>query len=126
LQELDLRFILGAKPNDHTDLFDWVAATPETREVELTDAKGGTSPFPLPQRRTTERRQLRPRSQFPRGLGAPPERQADPLLLGHRFHHQYNLSTVLIHLMMLAFLIDQIQQCSCRLFQVAQLFPKAR
>jgi hypothetical protein len=40
LQELDLRFILGAKQNDYTDLFDWVAATPETREVELTDAEG--------------------------------------------------------------------------------------
>jgi hypothetical protein len=40
LQELNLRFILGAKPSDHTHLFDWVAATPETREVEFTDAEG--------------------------------------------------------------------------------------
>jgi hypothetical protein len=40
LQALDLRFILGAKQNDHTYLFDWVAATPETREVEFTDAEG--------------------------------------------------------------------------------------
>jgi hypothetical protein len=38
----------------------------------------------------------------------------------HNFGHgnQY-LSTVLMHLMMLAFLIDQIQQCCCRLFQAA-------
>ena len=40
LQELNLRFILGAKPSDHTHLFAWVAATPATREVEFTDAKG--------------------------------------------------------------------------------------
>jgi hypothetical protein len=40
LQELNLRFILGVKPSDHTHLFAWVAATPATREVEFTDAKG--------------------------------------------------------------------------------------
>ena len=38
----------------------------------------------------------------------------------HNFGHGYrNLSTVLMHLMMLAFLIDQIQQRCCRLFQAA-------
>jgi hypothetical protein len=42
LQALDLRFILGAKQNDHTDLFDWVAATPKTREV---DEKRGQTTF---------------------------------------------------------------------------------
>lgn len=35
---------------------------------------------------------------------------------GHGYHH---LSTVLMHLMMLAFLIDQIQQRCCRVFQAA-------
>jgi len=43
---------------------------------------------------------------------------------GYHFEHNFghgenNLSTVLMHLMMLAFLIDQIQQRCCRLFQVA-------
>lgn len=38
----------------------------------------------------------------------------------HNFGHGYkNLATVLMHLMMLAFLIDQIQQRCCRLFQAA-------
>ncbi len=38
----------------------------------------------------------------------------------HNFGHGYqHLSTVLMHLMMLAFLIDQIQQRCCRLFQAA-------
>jgi len=39
----------------------------------------------------------------------------------HNFGHGYrHLSTVLAHLMMLAFLIDQIQQRCCSLFQQAQ------
>ena len=43
---------------------------------------------------------------------------------GYHFEHNFghgnqHLSTVLMHLMMLAFLIDQIQQRSCRLFQSA-------
>nr|VFJ61668.1 MAG: hypothetical protein BECKDK2373B_GA0170837_11035 [Candidatus Kentron sp. DK] len=38
----------------------------------------------------------------------------------HNFGHGYkHLSTVLMHLMMLAFLIDQIQQRCCRMFQAA-------
>jgi hypothetical protein len=43
---------------------------------------------------------------------------------GYHFEHNFghgeqHLSTVLLHLMMLAFLIDQIQQRCCRLFQAA-------
>jgi len=43
---------------------------------------------------------------------------------GYHFEHNFghgnqHLSTVLMHLMMLAFLIDQIQQRCCRLFQTA-------
>ena len=40
LQALNLRFILGAKQSDHRSLFDRVAATPDTRTVEFTDARG--------------------------------------------------------------------------------------
>jgi len=40
LQALNLRFILGATQSDHRYLFDWVAATPDTRTVEFTDARG--------------------------------------------------------------------------------------
>jgi hypothetical protein len=43
----------------------------------------------------------------------------------HNFGHGYqHLSTVMAHLMMLAFLIDQIQQHCCRLFQDAQRTAK--
>jgi len=43
---------------------------------------------------------------------------------GYHFEHNFghghqHLSTVLMHLMMLAFFIDQIQQRCCRLFQAA-------
>ena len=40
LQALDLRFILGAKPSDHTFLFDWVAATEQTARPRFTDRQG--------------------------------------------------------------------------------------
>jgi hypothetical protein len=49
------------------------------------------------------------------------------------YHFEYNfghgnqhLSTVLMHLMMLAFLIDQIQQRCCRLFQAALTAAKSK
>ena len=42
---------------------------------------------------------------------------------GHGHHH---LSTVLMHRMMLAFLIDQIQQHCCRLFQAALSAAKSK
>ncbi len=45
----------------------------------------------------------------------------------HNFGHgQQHLSTVLMHLMMLAFLIDQIQQRCCRLFQTAVTAAKSK
>jgi hypothetical protein len=45
----------------------------------------------------------------------------------HNFGHGHqHLSTVLMHLMMLAFLIDQIQQRGCRLFQAAMTAAKSK
>lgn len=45
----------------------------------------------------------------------------------HNFGHgDQHLSTVLMHLMMLAFLIDQIQQRCCRLFQTALSAAKSK
>jgi hypothetical protein len=159
LQELNLRFILGAKPSDHTHLFAWVAATPETREVEFTDAKGvrhrfrylngaplNESNFDLevnfleywehtPDGKVTHfswvtdftiddsnlmtlMRGARARWKVENETFNTLENQ------GYHFEHNFghgnnNLSTVLMHLMMLAFLIDQIQQRGCRLFQAA-------
>ena len=40
LKQLDMRFILGAKPGDHAHLFQWVETTPGTEVVEMTDADG--------------------------------------------------------------------------------------
>ena len=37
LQQLNMRYILGAKPGDHKFLFDWVASSPETRTLETVD-----------------------------------------------------------------------------------------
>jgi len=50
---------------------------------------------------------------------------------GYHFEHNFghghqHLSTVLMHLMMLAFLIDQIQQHCCRLFQAAVTAAKSK
>lgn len=50
---------------------------------------------------------------------------------GYHFEHNFghgdqHLSTVLMHLMMLAFLIDQIQQRCCRLFQAAVSAAKSK
>ena len=50
---------------------------------------------------------------------------------GYHFEHNFghgrqHLSTVLMHLMMLAFLIDQIQQRCCRLFQAAVTAAKSK
>jgi len=45
----------------------------------------------------------------------------------HNFGHGYqHVSTVLMHLMMLAFLIDQIQQCGYRLFPAALAAAKTK
>jgi hypothetical protein len=50
---------------------------------------------------------------------------------GYHFEHNFghghrHLSTVLMHLMMLAFLSDQIQQRCCRLFQAAVTAAKRK
>jgi hypothetical protein len=159
LQELNLRFILGAKPSDHTHLFAWVAATPETREVEFTDAKGVRHRFrylngaPLNESNfdlevnfleywehtpdgkvthfswvtdfTIDDSNLMTLMRGARARWKVENETFNTLKnQGYHFEHNFghgnnNLSTVLMHLMMLAFLIDQIQQRGCRLFQAA-------
>jgi hypothetical protein len=159
LQELNLRFILGAKPSDHSYLFDWVAATPETAEAMFTDEKGfrhrfrylngaplNASNFDLevnvleywehaPDGTVTHFSWV---TDIPihehnlmtlmRGARArwKVENETFNTLKNQGYHFEHNfghgnnhLSTVLMHLMMLAFLIDQIQQRGCRLFQAA-------
>ncbi len=159
LQALDLRFILGAKQSDHTLLFDWVAATPETAEATFTNEKGFRHRFrylngaPLNDANfDLEVNFLEYWEHAPDGTvthfswvtdipihdnnlmtlmrGARArwkiENETFNTLKNQGYHFEHNfghgnnhLSTVLMHLMMLAFLIDQIQQHGCRLFQAA-------
>jgi hypothetical protein len=166
LQALDLRFILGAKPSDHAFLFDWVAASEQTREVTLTDTGGVCHRFrylngvPLNDANfALEVNFLEYWEQDPHGgmqhfswvtdlpiddsnlmtlmRGARArwkiENETFNTLKNQGYHFEHNfghghhhLSTVLMHLMMLAFLIDQIQQRCCRLFQAAVIASKGK
>ncbi len=159
LQALDLRFILGAKQNDHKFLFEWVEQTSTTAEYEVTDEEGihhrfrylngaplNDASFDL-EVNFLEYWETRPNGKVThfswvtdipiheenliklmRGARARWKIENETFNTlknqGYHFEHNFghgnkNLSTVLMHLMMLAFLIDQIQQHSCRLFQAA-------
>ena len=166
LKELDLRFILGAKPSDHTVLFDWVGASERTTEVTLTEEGGYRhrlrylNGVPLNDTHfELEVNFLEYWEQAPDGavqhFSWVTDLPIDELNLmtlmrggrarwkienetfntlknqGYHFEHNFghghqHLSTVLMHLMMLAFLIDQIQQRCCRLFQAAVTAAKSK
>ena len=159
LKDLALRFILGAKPDDHQFLFAWVDQTPTTAEDTVTDAAGTRHRFrylngvPLNDANFDlevnflEYWETKPNGQVThyswvtdfqidknnlmtlmRGARArwKIENETFNTLKNQGYHCEHNfghgnqhLSTVLMHLMMLAFLIDQIQQRTCRLFQSA-------
>jgi hypothetical protein len=159
LQALDLRFILGAKPDDHKFLFEWVAKTPAAATYEMADQRGIHHRFrylngaPLndanfdlevnfleywetkPNGKVTHFSwvtdfPIDPTNLMPLMRGARARWKIENETFntlknqGYHFEHNFghgkqNLSTVLMHLMMLAFLIDQIQQRACRLFQAA-------
>lgn len=159
LKELDLRFILGAKPGDHAFLFDRVNQAKTTQVYEITDEKGYQHRFrylnhvPLNDSNSElevnffEYWETSPKGKVQHFSWVTDilihEGNLMPLMRGgrarwkvenetfntlknqgyhfeHNFGHGYKyLSTVFIHLMMLAFLIDQIQQCCCRLTQKA-------
>ena len=166
LQALNLRFILGAKPSDHTLLFDGVAASERTTEASCSDEHGfrhrcrylngaplNDAHFDLAVN-FLEYWEDDPTGRVPhcswvtdlpinesnlmtlmRGARArwKIENETFNTLKNQGYHcehhcghgHQY-LSTVLMHLMMLAFLIDQIQQRCCRLFQAAWTASKRK
>lgn len=166
LKALDLRFILGAKPDDHKFLFEWVNTAPATAEYTITDERGvlhrfrylnvvplndanfdlevnffeywGTTPkgkvthfswvtdLPVtPDNLMTLMRGGRARWKIENETFNTLKNQ------GYHFEHNFghgknNLSTVLMYLMMLAFLIDQIQQHCCRLFQAAVIAAQGK
>ena len=166
LQAQDLRFILGARPSDHTFLFDWVAATEQTAETTFADERGFRHRFrylngaPLNESNfELEVNFLEYWEQAPDGtvqhfswVSDIPIDDRNLMTLmrgararwkienetfntlknqGYRFEHNFghgdpHLSTVPMHLMMLAFLIDQLQQRCCRLFQAAATAAKTK
>ena len=159
LEELDMRYVLGAREKDHAFLYEWVDKTPGTREHEEVDEAGVVHRFrylngvPLNDRHFDlevnflEYREERPDGKVQRfawvsDLALAPSNLMRIMRIGrarwrienetfntlknqgygleHNYGHgrQY-LSTVLMHLMMLAFLIDQIQLRCCGLFNRA-------
>ncbi|GAB6060660.1 hypothetical protein [Desulfonatronum parangueonense] len=54
LKAQDIRFILGAKPDDHKYLFDWVNTVPTTVEYTEIDEGGTSHRFSLSQRRPAQ------------------------------------------------------------------------
>ncbi len=159
LEELNYRYLLGAKQADHKFLFDWVDTTSTTTHHELIDKKGVIHRFrylnkaPLndtnfelevnfleywevkPNGKTTHfswvtdlsitRDNLMPLMRAARARWKV-ENETFNTLKNHGYHFEHNfghgyhhLSTVMVHLMMQAFLIDQIQQRCCKLFNRA-------
>ena len=159
-RSLDMRFVLGVKPDGHKHLFDWVDATPGTGSFETTGNDGVTRRYrhlngaPLNEAHFDlevnflECRETRPGRKERRFSWVTDievtQANAEALMRAGRarwrignetfntlknqgcgFEHNYghgdnHLATVFAHLMMLAFLIDQVQRRSCRLFQAAQ------
>ena len=166
LQELDMRFVLGAKPGDHADLFETVGASPMTRTLATKGADGTRhrcrfiNGVPLNDaNRDLEVNFLEWTETKPDGKAQRfswvtdvgiDESNAESLMragrarwrienetfntlknqgygLEHNYGHGHrHLSTVLAQLMTLAFLIDQVQQRCCGLFQAALAKSKRR
>lgn len=157
LQSLNYRFILGAKPRDHTALFHWVETSEATQTWNHTDEQGVRHRFryhnAVPLNDThfdlevnfIEYWEVRPNGKTQHFSWVTDVPLSEACLMQimrigrsrwrienetfntlknqgyqceHNFGHGHqHLTTVLMHLMMLAFLIDQIQQRCCRLFQ---------
>ena len=159
LKSLGYRFILGAKPKDHTALFNWVGTSEATQKWSYTDEKGIQHGFRYHNRvplndthfdldvNFLEYREIQPNGKVRRFSWVTDLTLDEAHLMqimrigrarwrienetfntlknqGYQFEHNFghghqHLTTVLMHLMMLAFLIDQIQQRCCYLFQQA-------
>ena len=165
LTSLDMRFILGAKPKDHTFLFDWVENS-TVQWHEFTDDKGHHHRFKFINRvplnethfdcevnfleyweTTTKGKvihftwvtdlELTPSTVYTIMRGACTrwriENETFNTLKNQGYHFEHNfghgekhLATVMAYLMLLAFLIDQIQGLCCQLFKEAVTKAKSR
>jgi len=160
LKELNLHFILGAKPGDHEYLFNWVDnATTGVEKIDLTDERAVTHRFrymnnvPLNESNSDLKVNFLEYWEIPtsgkfqhfswvvdftitqdnlmilmRGGRARWKIENETFNTlknqGYNFEHNFghgykHLTTVFVYLMMLAFLIDQIQQRCCPLFKEA-------
>ena len=159
LQDLNLRFILGAKQSDHQYLFQWVNSAKQTQTYAYTDASdthhrfrflngvplndanydlevnfieywetlksGKKQHFAWVTDLAVETAILMPLMRAGRARWRIENETYNTLKnqgyhFEHNFGHGYkHLSTVMAYLMMLAFLLDQIQQRCCSLFQRA-------
>ncbi len=160
LKELDMRFVLGAKPGDHAHLFQWVDATPGTRTFETADADGTRHRFRYLNGAPSDDANFELEVNFLEYWETRPDGKQrhfswvtdlpidnanafdlmragrarwrienetfnTPENHGYGFEHNYghgveHLATVFAFLMMLAFLIDQVQQRCCALFRAAK------
>jgi hypothetical protein len=166
LIELNLKFILGAKPTDHKYLFRYVAKSRHTKTYEFIDENNVQHKFRYSNDVPLNESNLDLKVNFleyweisPKGKTQHFSWVTDIYLkttnlmkvmrggrarwkienetfntlknqgynFEHNFGHGYkNLSTVFMHLMMLAFLMDQVQQLCCHLFQKALVVSKTK
>jgi len=165
LRELDMHFILGAKPKDHTFLFDWIdnsnpSVHTQTDEkgythrfrflngVPLNDAnfecevnfieywetspKGKTQHFTWVTDFTLTKENI---YQVMKGGRArwKIENETFNTLKNQGYHFEHNfghgkkdLASVMAHLMLLAFLVDQLQELCCKIFRQAMIASDGR
>ena len=161
LKELNMHYILGAKPDDHKFLYDWVATSTHVKTHETLDEKGvirryrylnnvplNDANFEL-EVNFLEYTEISPKGKtqkfawvtdfvlsehtvytIMKGARArwKIENETFNTLKNQGYHYEHNfghgseyLHTVFAYLMMLAFLIDQVQQLCCAFFQAALL-----
>lgn len=157
LKSLDFKYIIGAKPDDHKWLFDWVKASrceeftmvrdemehcfSWINDVPLNESNENVRVNFIEYRETAKDGEQQHFTwitdipitknnvyQLMRGARARWKIENETFNTlknqGYHFEHnfghgQHNLSTVFAHLMMLAFMVDQLQQLCCPMFQKA-------
>ena len=162
LQALNMSYILGAKPKDHTFLFDWIETSLKTQTYQTQDEDGTIHRYryhnqvPLNDANFDLEVNCLIYEEISPSLRKKTFSWVTDILLseqtvtlvmkggrarwrienetfntlknqGYHFEHNFghgkqHLSNVFAHLMLLAFLVDQLQGLCCKLFQQAKTF----